>query len=164
MSKKNKFKLKPVLLAGLVIISLCAVIFYLSPPFKKAEAGIALKPEDRSITKLGNSVYTENCASCHGVTLEGQANWQQRDSDGYLPAPPHDESGHTWHHPSSYLFLMTKYGIEKMIGEKYPNNMPAYENKLTDNEIIAVLSYIKSTWPKATQRQHNEISAYSNAQ
>ena len=59
---------------------------------------------------------------------------------------------------------MTKYGIEKMIGEKYPNNMPAYENKLTDNEIIAVLSYIKSTWPKATQRQHNEISAYSNAQ
>ena len=104
----------------------------------------------------------ENCASCHGAVLEGQANWQQRDSDGYMPAPPHDVSGHTWHHPSSYLFLMTKYGIEKMIGEKYPNNMPAYENQLTDNEIIAVLSYIKSTWPEPIQRQHDEISAYAN--
>ena len=79
--------------------------------------------------------------------LEGQANWRQRDAEGYLPAPPHDETGHTWHHPDSYLFLITKYGIEEMIGEKYPNNMPAYEDKLTDDEIIAALSYIKSTWP-----------------
>ena len=161
---KNKFKLMPVLLVGLAIISLGAVIFNLSPPFKKAQAGITLIPEDLSITKLGKTVYNENCASCHGAVLEGQANWQQRDSDGYMPAPPHDVSGHTWHHPSSYLFLMTKYGIEKMIGEKYPNNMPAYENKLTDNEIIAVLSYIKSTWPKPIQLQHDEISAYANSQ
>ena len=57
---------------------------------------------------------------------------------------------------------MTKYGVEKMIGEKYPNNMSAYENELTDNEIIAVLSYFKSTWPKSIQRQHGEISAYAN--
>ncbi len=74
-------------------------------------------PEDLSVTKLGKAVYMENCASCHGAVLEGQANWQQRDSDGYMPAPPHDVSGHTWHHPSSYLFLMTKYGIEKMMGK-----------------------------------------------
>ena len=161
---KNKFKLMPVLLVGLAIISLGAVIFNLSPPFKKAQAGITLMPEDLSVTKLGKNVYMENCASCHGAVLEGQANWQQRDSDGYMPAPPHDVSGHTWHHPSSYLFLMTKYGIEKMIGEKYPNNMPAYENELTDNEIIAVLSYIKSTWPKPIQLQHDEISAYANSQ
>ena len=79
-----------------------------------------------------------------------------------MPAPPHDESGHTWHHPDTYLFLMTKYGIEKMIGKEYPNNMPAYEGKLTDKEIIAVLSYIKSTWPKELQTQHDLINSRSN--
>lgn len=104
-------------------------------------------------------MYAENCASCHGIALEGQANWRQRDADGYLLAPPHDETGHTWHHPDSYLFLMTKYGIEEMIGKTYPNNMPAYEDKLTDAKILAALSYIKSTWPSRIQRQHDQINA-----
>ena len=162
MFKIEQFKSTTTLIVGLIIISLVIIVIYLSLSAKNAEARIVLLPGDLSVTKLGKTVYMENCASCHGAVLEGQANWQQRDSDGYMPAPPHDVSGHTWHHPSSYLFLMTKYGIEKMIGEKYPNNMPAYENQLTDNEIIAVLSYIKSTWPKPIQRQHDEISAYDN--
>ena len=113
---------------------------------------------------LGEQVYAKNCASCHGAKLEGQANWRQRGLNGYMPAPPHDETGHTWHHPDSYLFTMTKYGIEKMIGKPYPNNMPAYEDKLTDEEILAVLSYIKSTWSGRTQRQHDQINARAKAQ
>ena len=51
--------------------------------------------------------------------FEGQANWRQRDPDGYLPAPPHDKTGL----PGiilTHVFLMTKYGIEKMIRRKYP--------------------------------------------
>tara|TARA_B100001741_G_scaffold306704_1_gene300538 strand:+ start:623 stop:1117 length:495 start_codon:yes stop_codon:yes gene_type:complete len=162
MFKIKQIKSTPTLIVGLIVISLGVILIYLSLSAKNVDARITLLPEDLSVTKLGKAVYMGNCASCHGVVLEGQANWQQRDSDGYMPAPPHDVSGHTWHHPSSYLFLMTKYGIEKMIGKKYPNNMPAYENELTDNEIIAVLSYIKSTWPKQIQRQHDEISAYAN--
>ena len=164
MFKIEQFKSTTTLIVGLIIISLVIIVIYLSLSAKNAEARITLLPEDLSVTKLGKTVYMENCASCHGAVLEGQENWQQRDSDGYMPAPPHDVSGHTWHHPSSYLFLLTKYGIEKMIGEKYPNNMPAYENELTDNEIIAVLSYIKSTWPKPIQRQHDEISASADTQ
>ncbi|MDA9242481.1 cytochrome c [Amylibacter sp.] len=58
--------------------------------------------------------------------------------------------------------MMTKYGIEKIIGKKYPNNMPAYENMLSDDEIIAVLSYIKSTWPTYIQLQHDQINTRSN--
>ena len=161
MFKIEQFKSTRTLIVGLIIISLVIIVIYLSLSAKNAEARIVLLPGDLSVTKLGKTVYLENCASYHGAVLEGQANWQQRDPDGYMPAPPHDVSGHTWHHPGSYLFLMTKYGIEKMIGEKYPNNMPAYENELTDNEIIAVLSYIKSTWPKPIQRHHDEISAYA---
>ena len=67
------------------------------------------------VTSLGRSVYSEYCASCHGANLKGQPNWRNRNPNGYLPAPPHDETGHTWHHSDQYLFLMTKYGIEEMI-------------------------------------------------
>ena len=119
---------------------------------------IRLIPNDLSIVTLGQNIYSENCASCHGVDLEGQENWQKRDDEGYLPAPPHDETGHTWHHPDEYLFLMTKYGIEKIIGKKYLNNMPAYKDILTDKEIIAVLSFIKSKWPNQIQEIHNNIN------
>ena len=122
---------------------------------------IILMPNDASLVSLGQKIYSQNCASCHGVKLEGQKNWQTRDDEGYLLAPPHDETGHTWHHTDEYLFLMTKYGIEKIIGKKYPNNMPAYEDILSDKEIIAVLSFIKSSWPKKIQEIHNNINRRS---
>ena len=122
---------------------------------------IRLIPNDLSLVTLGQNIYSENCASCHGVDLEGQENWQKRDDEGYLPAPPHDETGHTWHHPDEYLFLMTKYGIEKIIGKKYLYNMPAYKDILTDKEIIAVLSFIKSKWPNQIQEINNNINVRS---
>jgi mono/diheme cytochrome c family protein len=79
-----------------------------------------------------------------------------------MPAPPHDATGHTWHHPDRYLFMVTKYGIEELIGEKYPNNMPAYKDILNDEEIIAVLSYIKSTWPSEINKIHDQINSRAN--
>ena len=147
--------------AGVLLIG--GVIFYFSSPLDKTELGISLQHKDRAVVDVGKAIYAENCASCHGVVLEGQANWRQRDAEGYLPAPPHDERGHTWHHPDSYLFLMTKYGIEEMIGKSYPNNMPVFEDKLTDDEIIAALSYIKSTWSGRIQLKHDQINARAKA-
>ena len=164
MFNKHKVNLMPVFLSALGVLLFGLVIYYLSSPANEAEANITLKHKDAAVVDLGRAVYAENCASCHGVALEGQVNWQQRDADGYLPAPPHDETGHTWHHPDSYLFLMTKYGIEAMIGKSYPNNMPAYKDELTDEEILAVLSYIKSTWSGRIQRQHDQINARAKAQ
>ena len=164
MSNKNKANFIPLFLSALGALLFGALIYYLSSSANEAVANIALKHKDAAVVDLGRAVYAENCASCHGVALEGQANWQKRDADGYLPAPPHDETGHTWHHPDSYLFLITKYGIEEMIGKSYPNNMPAYEDKLTDEEILAVLSYIKSTWPGRIQLQHDQINARTKAQ
>ena len=73
---------------------------------------IKLEPNDINLVTAGRTVYLQNCASCHGIQLEGQKNWRRRNSEGYLPAPPHDETGHTWQHSASYLFNMTKYGIE----------------------------------------------------
>ena len=53
---------------------------------------ISLMPNDASLVSLGQKIYLQNCASCHGVKLEGQKNWQTRDDEGYLLAPPHDET------------------------------------------------------------------------
>ena len=164
MSYKSKVKLMPLFLSVAGVLLVGGVIFYFSSPLDKAELGISLQHKDRAVVDVGKAIYAENCASCHGVVLEGQANWRQRDVEGYLPAPPHDERGHTWHHPDSYLFLMTKYGIEEMIGKSYPNNMPVFEDKLTDDEIIAALSYIKSTWPGRIQLKHDQINARAKAQ
>ena len=121
-------------------------------------ADISLRPDDQDLVDLGKLVYKNNCASCHGVNLEGQERWRVPDANGYMPAPPHDETGHTWHHPDEYLFLMTKYGLEEIIGQEYPNNMPAYKDILSDEEILASLSFIKSTWSREIKLQHDEIN------
>jgi hypothetical protein len=55
-------------------------------------------PNDSKLVERGKIVYEEQCANCHGEHLEGEPNWQRRKPNGELPAPPHDASGHTWHH------------------------------------------------------------------
>ena len=139
------------------IILILGLVIYLAKE-KVAEASITLIPDNKEAISLGKSVYVQNCASCHGSKLEGQKDWMSRLPDGLMPAPPHDETGHTWHHSDKYLFMITKYGIEDIIGQKYPNNMPAYKNILSDKEIISVLSYIKSTWPNKVKKIHDQIN------
>lgn len=120
---------------------------------------VALKPDDAALVTLGSTVYAQQCARCHGDNLEGEANWQIRRDDGLLPAPPHDKTGHTWHHGDNELFKLTKYGAAKLIGDPtYRTEMPTFEDMLTDEEIVAVLSYIKSTWPAKIRERHNQIN------
>ena len=136
-------------------------VFYFTPIILfdgHVRADISLKPDDQDLVVLGELVYENNCASCHGVNLEGQERWREPDADGYMPASPHNETGHTWHHPDEYLFLMTKYGLEEIIGQEYPNNMPAYKDILSDEEILASLSFIKSTWSREIKLQHDKIN------
>lgn len=122
-------------------------------------AGDRLQPDDREVLAVGQRVYTAHCASCHGARLEGQPDWRIRDAAGRLPAPPHDATGHTWHHPDQVLFDITKYGVAKAANLKdYDSAMPPYEGMLSDAEITAVLSWIKSQWPAEIRRQHDEVN------
>ena len=106
---------------------------------------------------LGRTVYAENCASCHGANLEGQPDWKRRLDNGRMPAPPHDESGHTWHHSDKALFRITKGGLGAVVPD-YESDMPAFGSKLSDEEIAAVLAYIKSTWPDRPRAYQAERS------
>ncbi len=119
---------------------------------------VVLLDRDANAVALGATVYQENCASCHGGNLEGQPDWRSPGEDGRLPAPPHDASGHTWHHDGETLFQLTKYGVGALINDPdYASNMPIYDGVLSDDEIIAVLSYIKSTWPDDIRARHDEM-------
>jgi mono/diheme cytochrome c family protein len=128
----------PPFLAALLALAACGD----SAPDSKAN------PADREQVALGAKVYAQHCASCHGARLEGQPKWRERLPTGRMPAPPHDESGHTWHHTEEVLFGITKEGLVpgKYAPPGYTSDMPAFASVLSDGEIWAVLAYIKSHW------------------
>ena len=98
----------------------------------------------------GKALYEANCAACHGINGEGQENWQNNNEDGTLRAPPHDSSGHTWHHTDQLLLQITSKG-----GKGLNSRMPAFEEKLTSEEITLTLEYIKTFW----EPEHRESQA-----
>ncbi len=123
--------------------------------------GMLIGAEDgnQSQVALGQGVYRDQCASCHGDKLQGQANWRTRNADGTLKAPPHDESGHTWHHSDKVLFDYTKKGGAGMAPPGFKSAMPGFGGNLKDAEIWAVLDYIKSRWPREVLARQRQITA-----
>lgn len=111
-----------------------------------------------SLVAQGAKIYAAQCASCHGANLQGQPDWRTRMANGRLPAPPHDASGHTWHHPDDVLFAIVKNGVVPPNAPPgYQSDMPAFSGKLKDSEIWAVLAFIKSRWPDDVRKMHDDI-------
>ncbi len=110
--------------------------------------------DDRDL-QIGQTLYAEHCAACHGANLEGQPDWRTPDENGVLPAPPHDETGHTWHHDNQLLFEYTKLGGEAALATVgvtgIASGMPGFGDTMTDEEIWSILAYIRSTWPERVQ-------------
>lgn len=125
-----------------------------------------ISPDDQVQVRRGQLVYAQNCASCHGAQLEGQPDWRRRLPDGRLPAPPHDASGHTWHHADAVLLDIIRNGLVpgRTAPEGYRSDMPAYADLLPDQDIVAVLAYIKSTWPEQERRAQHEVTLESQKQ
>lgn len=109
----------------------------------------------------GVALYAAHCASCHGARGEGQPDWRQRRPDGRLPAPPHDDSGHTWHHPPAQLLAITRYGmVPPNAPPGYASDMPAFGREvggpLSDDEIRAVLVHITGFWSSKVRETYRE--------
>ncbi|MDP1715722.1 MAG: c-type cytochrome [Anaerolineales bacterium] len=98
-----------------------------------------LKPEKVS---QGEILYAQYCAKCHGANLEGAANWKQSLPDGSLMPPPHDSSGHTWHHADELLIGIIENGGDPV----YNSKMPLFKDQLSRDETAAILEFIKSKW------------------
>ena len=151
--------MKKIALTGLALVATVALGFVVMPTADaNAQAGM-LPYLDARRTAEGAAVYAEYCASCHGADLEGEPDWRVPDADGYLPAPPHDETGHTWHHPDGLLIDIVTRGTEAIVGGTYKSNMMGFGDVLSPAEIESVLAYIKSTWPSEVIEIHNEINA-----
>ncbi|MVO17685.1 c-type cytochrome [Rhodobacteraceae bacterium CY05] len=120
-------------------------------------AGVFPYQDDAAVAQ-GKVIYQDNCASCHGDQLQGEANWRERDEEGYLPAPPHNASGHTWHHADQQLLTITRKGTAALVGNGYRSRMEGYEDVLSESDLLAVFAYIKSTWPAEVIARHNEIN------
>lgn len=117
--------------------------------------------DDRNLT-AGERLYQDNCAACHGANLEGQPNWQRPNADGTLPAPPHDVTGHTWHHDNRLLFDYTKLGGQGALAARgitdFKSGMPAFGGVISDEDIWDILGFIRSRWPQEAQ----EVQASRN--
>lgn len=151
-----------VFLSAAITLALILALFTVEYAFDQPRVLGWFSSSQRAELQLGQHIYEANCAACHGVNLQGQPNWQSPGADGLMPAPPHDETGHTWHHPTDLLFAITKFGVAEASNlQDYQSAMPAYDGVLSDEEILAVLAYIKSTWPRELRTRHDELNARS---
>lgn len=134
--------------AGLAVIAVLLLWVHLSGNDQFSAKTIA----------IGRAVYQQHCASCHGVKLDGQPEWQTPLPTGRLPAPPHDATGHTWHHSDRILFNITRNGTAAVVGGGYESDMRGFGSIISDDEIRAVLVFIKSSWPERERQYQEEMS------
>ena len=129
--------------------------------------GLNEQPVEISHLAQGAQIYAENCAACHGANLEGAADWRSADADGILPAPPHDDSGHTWHHTDDLLFAYVWLGGEetqRRMGISDPKSaMPGFQDSLTQADVVHVLSFIKSRWSERSRTYQQKITRQSQS-
>lgn len=111
----------------------------------------------------GAAIYARACASCHGAELQGQPDWRTPGPDGRLPAPPHDETGHTWHHSDRVLLDITMRGTAAVVGGGYESNMPGFSDAYSEEELRDVLAWIKSQWPERERTYQAQVTAQDEA-
>ena len=142
---------------GLATAALILLAFGVSLPGFQGDTA-ARGSSAASETELGANVYRTNCAACHGPSGEGQPDWQQRGANGVLPQPPHDSSGHTWHHADGLLFRLIRDGGAQFAGPTTPSGMPAFGEVLSDEETRAVVNYLKSFWGADERAFQTQVS------
>lgn len=135
-------------------LSLLLALLFIWQSGKRSATGA----DSARMIEAGRALYAAHCATCHGASQEGQPDWQSPLPSGRLPAPPHDASGHTWHHADNLLFRIVKEGTAAVVGGGYESDMPGFAGVLSDAEIREVLAFIRSTWPERERRYQSEVS------
>lgn len=108
---------------------------------KTAEPPVA-RERDFAKVMRGKKLFGQNCASCHGSRAEGAPQWSTPGADGKYPPPPLNGTAHTWHHPTPVLKRTIREGTIAIGG-----NMPPWRNKLSDEDMEAIIAWFQSLWP-----------------
>ena len=123
----------PEFVVVLLLLTGCASSPNTSAPTPPQVQGIPAPPTFTSTEiAMGEAIYADNCASCHGVDLEGEAQWKIQNEDDSFRSPPHSADGHTWHHADSILIESIKEGGARFEGLNIAvsSNMPAFSATL----------------------------------
>jgi len=97
-----------------------------------AKAGASMKKSN------GSAVYTANCASCHQANGKGQA--------GVFP--PLAGNAVVTGDPKKVIHIV-KNGLSGKItvgSMTFNGQMPAWKGTLSNNDIAAVITYVRSSW------------------
>jgi cbb3-type cytochrome c oxidase subunit III len=98
---------------------------------------------DKDLLKQGQEIFADNCAACHRANGEG------------LPAkfPALKGNPFVQGDPKPVLATVVHGRVGKL------GQMPAWGPKLTDQEIAAVVSYIRNAWSNKASIIHAEAVA-----
>ena len=132
------------MLGAVLVLLIGAIAWLRSAPGSVSAPSFTPDPKLSSQARRGFDVYVANCASCHGGPTGG----------GMMDYPPrHNASGHTWHHPDCELKQIVRDGSNEMTDMMRqmmaPSNAPTmrpFKDRLSDEEIDAVLAFIKTMW------------------
>jgi mono/diheme cytochrome c family protein len=126
------------------ILLLFSVIFLLSCSDDNKE-------ELKIGSKLGEQVFAENCATCHGKQAMGLVKDWKKPINGRYPAPPLNGQAHAWHHSPKLLLATINNG-----GVKLGGTMPGFKDKLNEMEKQSILSYLYSLWNADIQQKYQQ--------
>jgi mono/diheme cytochrome c family protein len=142
------------LMIGFVLICLLALGVFVVRRSSRS-APVSLERADATnagAVAHGRQIYATRCASCHGSDLKGEPGWPQRRPNGAMPATPLDQRGPAGQRDDQWLFTTIKQGGQAGAAAGGTSSMPAFGSGLTDADIWAVISYIKSTWTDPPQQ------------
>jgi mono/diheme cytochrome c family protein len=140
-------------IASTVLMTGCSPAVRETPPPTPSRPPVPVL--DPAQVARGREIYLQSCARCHGPKAEGAPHWRQPDARGDLPAPPHDDSGHTWRHSDAQLADMIRNGLRDPFNKTPELTMPSFQGHLTDAQIADVIVYFKSLW-SAEHRTYQE--------
>lgn len=164
----SMYKRVAAVILGICILAAAAAAFYQWFPSDEAEPLPVERPRaatNDAVPSLppkqveaGKVIFLKECAGCHGKHGQGAADWKVQNPDKTFPPPPHDASGHTWHHTDGLLFRLVRDGGKGMEDPGFKSAMPAYGRTLSDQEIVSVITYLKSLWQPEQRASQAEAS------
>lgn len=107
--------------------------------------GVAFKPSPQTVSSghtaaadRGSALYKEHCASCHGKDGEGKA--------GAYPALAGNRTVLMANTTNLYRVVLSGGFAPATAGNPQPHGMPPFYHLLGDDDLTALLNYVRSAW------------------
>jgi mono/diheme cytochrome c family protein len=125
---------RQIMIAGYLVLCLAAlaVFFARSGALPKAPALGRADPANTAQVSVGQAIYASRCAACHGASQQGAA------------APELGATSQSWQLGDEWLFKVIGEGGLAVAPTGAASGMPAFGGQLSDDQIWAVIAFIKS--------------------